>query len=165
MMTNLNKLSAVHESICVFIWTIFNFITWKQALGQGLRGSVEPILLTTLRVDPCGLFCQIGITPEEQENKNKYKIYTNIDKTWLKWLFRCLSTYSFRFHFAESEERKHWRLGLYSSVLIIIIIGHWTCSFGMRVPLPWNTKKKKNIKYSLSCAKPPWMLVKKSCTV
>lgn len=36
--------------------------TWKQALGQGLRGSVEPIRLTTLRVDPCGLFCQIGIT-------------------------------------------------------------------------------------------------------
>lgn len=27
-------------------------VTWKQALGQGLRGSVEPILLTTLRVAP-----------------------------------------------------------------------------------------------------------------
>lgn len=41
---------------------IFYSHTWKQALGQGLRGSVEPIRLTTLRVDPCGLFCQIGIT-------------------------------------------------------------------------------------------------------
>ncbi len=85
---------------------------------------------------------------KNKQTKNLYsKIYTNIDKTWFKWLFR--STYSFSFHFAESEARKHWRLGLYSSVLIIIIAGHWTCSSGVRVNLPWNMKRNKNIKYSL----------------
>ena len=36
--------------------------TWKHALCGGLSGRVEPILLTTLRVDPWGLFCQIGMT-------------------------------------------------------------------------------------------------------
>lgn len=33
----------------------------KDARGQGFRGRLVPILLTTLRAAPCGLFCQIGI--------------------------------------------------------------------------------------------------------
>lgn len=33
----------------------------KAARGHGFRGRLVPILLTTLRAAPCGLFCQIGI--------------------------------------------------------------------------------------------------------
>lgn len=49
--------------------------TWKHARCGGFSGRVEPILLTTLRVDPCGLFCQIGIT--SCKTLNKVTLYTN----------------------------------------------------------------------------------------
>ena len=36
-------------------------LTSKDARGHGFRGKLVPILLTTLRAAPCGLFCQIGM--------------------------------------------------------------------------------------------------------
>lgn len=36
-------------------------LTSKVALGQGFRGRLEPIILTTLRAEPWGLFCQMGM--------------------------------------------------------------------------------------------------------
>lgn len=36
-------------------------LTSKVARGQGFNGRFEPILLTTLRAEPWGLFCQMGI--------------------------------------------------------------------------------------------------------
>lgn len=52
-------------------------LTSKDARGQGFRGRLVPILLTTLRAAPCGLFCQIGIvwrerwtTPKPQSESN-----------------------------------------------------------------------------------------------
>lgn len=50
------------------LWDVI--CTWKHALCGALSGRVEPILLTTLRVDPWGLFCQIGITSCKAYLKN-----------------------------------------------------------------------------------------------
>lgn len=38
-----------------------NILTSKDARGHGFKGRLVPILLTTLRAAPCGLFCQIGM--------------------------------------------------------------------------------------------------------
>lgn len=41
--------------------SLTNLLTSKVALGQGFKGRFDPILLTTLRAEPWGLFCQMGI--------------------------------------------------------------------------------------------------------
>jgi len=58
--------AAVHEcALFCFLPTITELLmgtlTSKVALGQGFKGRLDPILLTTLRAEPWGLFCQMGI--------------------------------------------------------------------------------------------------------
>lgn len=44
-------------------------LTSKVARGQGFNGRFEPILLTTLRAEPWGLFCQMGIVYEKPRHR------------------------------------------------------------------------------------------------
>lgn len=44
-------------------------LTSKVALGQGFRGRLEPIILTTLRAEPWGLFCQMGMVCKSPQHR------------------------------------------------------------------------------------------------
>lgn len=53
--------SALFCSLPTTTKLLVSTLTSKVALGQGFKGRLDPILLTTLRAEPWGLFCQMGI--------------------------------------------------------------------------------------------------------